>query len=179
MFRQCIVGLLATGAFASSPADAGDDPGFYVGLGLGQAHNEAGRFRFDDSVVKAFAGYAFNDYLAAELAYVDPQEADDTIEDVRVTLDVDGVIVSTIASLPLHERWSLFGRLGWAFYDGRQTVENDGEREAASASDDDFAWGLGTAVRIGSLWSVRLEYEAVEVSEGAFNAVTLSGAVRF
>jgi len=179
MFKHCIAGLLATGVFASFPAGAADDSGFYFGLGVGKAHNEAGPFRLDDSVAKAFVGYAFNDYLAMEVAYVDPQEADDTFEDARLMLDVDGVIVSTIASLPLHERWSLFVKVGWAFYDGRETLVIDGEREAASASDDDFAWGLGTAVKIGTRWSMQLEYEAVEASEGAFNAVTVSGAVRF
>lgn len=179
MLKQWMVGVLATGVFASSAAGAADDSGFYVGLGVGKAHNEAGPFRLDDSVVKAFAGYAFNDYFATEVAYVDPQEADDTIDDARLALDVDGVIVSTIASLPLHERWSLFGKVGWAFYDGRQIFVIDGEREAASASDDDFAWGMGTAVKIGEGWSVRFEYEAVEVSEGAFDAFTLSGTVRF
>jgi opacity protein-like surface antigen len=58
-------------------------------------------------------------------------------------------------------------------------VKNDGERETASESDDDFAWGLGTAVKIGRLWSLRFEYESVAVSEGEFEAVTLSGTVRF
>lgn len=94
-------------------------------------------------------------------------------------MDSDGVIVSAITSLPLHERWSLFAKVGWTSYDARQIVENDGERETASESDDDFAWGLGTTVKIGRLWSLRLEYEAVEVSEGAFDAITVSGTVRF
>jgi opacity protein-like surface antigen len=179
MFRQCIAGFIAAAIFAAGRADAADDSGFYIGLGLGQAHNEAGRFRLDDSAVKAFVGYALNDYLAAQVALLDPQQADDTIEDVRLTLDPEGVIVSTVASLPLHERWSIFGKLGWAFYDIDQTIENDGEIAAASASDDDFAWGLGTAVKIGAGWSIQLEYEAVEVSAGAFNAVTMSGTVRF
>lgn len=180
MIRHCSVGLIAAGLLAAGPAAAADESGFYFGLGLGRAHNETGHFRsLDDSVAKVFAGYAFSDYLAAEVAYVDPQEADQTIDGVRVTLDPKGTIVSTVLSAPLTERWSLFGKLGWAFYDGRTSVANDGEIEAASASDDDFAWGVGTAVRIGSRWSLRLEYEGVEASEGAFNTVMLSGAVRF
>jgi hypothetical protein len=179
MFKHCIAGLLATALFASFAARAADESGFYVGLGVGKAHNESGPFRLDDSVAKAFVGYAFNEYLAMEIAYVDPQEADDTFEDARLMLDVDGVLVSTIASLPLHERWSLFCKFGWAFYDGRETLVIDGERQVGSASDDDLAWGLGTAVKIGARWSMQLEYEAVEVSEGAFNAVAVSGTVRF
>jgi opacity protein-like surface antigen len=179
MLRPCIFSLLVTGVFASGTAGAADDSGLYVGLGIGEAHNEAGRFRFKDSVAKVFAGYAINDYLAAEVAYLDPQEAEVRLRDARLALDAKGVIVSTIASLPLHERWSLFGKIGWSFYDVREIAENDGERETASASDDDFAWGLGTAVMIGERWSVRFEYEAVEVSEGAFDTVTVGGAVRF
>lgn len=180
MFRQFISGSIVAGVLATGAASAADDSGFYVGLGLGQAHNETGHFRdLEDSVAKAFAGYAFNDYLAAEVAYVDPQKADQTIDAVRVTLDPEGVIVSTIVAAPLTESWSLFGKLGWAFYDVRQTVENDGEVEAASASEDDFAWGVGTAVKIGSRWTLRLEYEGVDVSEGKFNTTMLSGTVRF
>jgi opacity protein-like surface antigen len=179
MFKQWMVGVLVTGVLAVSAADAADDSGFYVGAGVGQASNEVGRFRLEDSVVKAFVGFAFNDYFAAELAYLDPQEAEEGFDDGRVAIDVQGAIVSAIASLPLHERWSLFGKLGWTYYDARQIVENDGERETASESDDDFAWGLGTAVKIGRLWSLRLEYEAVEVSEGAFDTITVSGTVRF
>lgn len=180
MFRQFISGSIVAGVLAVGTAGAADNSGFYVGLGFGQAHNEVGHFHsLEDSVAKAFAGYSFNDYFAAEVAYVDPQKADQTIDDVRVTLDPKGVIASTIVTAPLTESWSLFGKVGWAFYDGRQTVENDGEVEAVSASDDDFAWGVGTAVRIGSRWSLRLEYEVVEVSEGAFNTTMLSGTVRF
>lgn len=184
MYRQCIVGLIATGVLAAGCASAADDSGFgdsafYVGLGVGEARNETGDFRLDGPVAKAFAGYAVNDYFAAEVAYVDPQDAHDTIGDVRVGLDVKGVIASAVLSAPLLESWSLFGKLGWAFYDGRETVEIGGARASASASDDDFAWGVGTAVKIGSRWSVRLEYEGVEVSEGAFKALTVSSAVRF
>jgi OmpA-OmpF porin, OOP family len=184
MLRSCITGLIATGVLAPAAAGAADDSAFgdsafYAGLGAGEAHNETGDFRLDGPVAKAFAGYAFNDYFAAEIAYVDPQEADDTIGDARVALDVKGVIASTVLSAPLFESWSIFGKLGWAFYDGRETVEIGGVRAAASASDDDFAWGVGTAMRIGSRWSMRLEYERVEVSEGAFKALTMSGTVRF
>ena len=53
------------------------DSGFYVGVGIGEAHNEVGRYRLEDSVVKAFVGFAFNDYFATELAYLDPQEAEE------------------------------------------------------------------------------------------------------
>jgi OmpA-OmpF porin, OOP family len=179
MFRSCIVSLLATAVFATLPAGAADDSGFYVGLGIGEANNQTGPFRFEDSTAKAFAGYAFNDYFAAELAYVDPQEAEVRIEDGRLALDARGAILSAIASLPLHERWSLFGKVGWSYYDVREIAENDGERETASESDDDFAWGLGTAVKIGAGWSIRFEYEAVEVSEGEFDTLTLSGTLRF
>lgn len=181
MFKQWMVGVLAVGVFASSTSSAAEISGFYVGAGIGQAYNEVGRFSLEDSVVKAFVGFAFNDYFATELAYLDPQEAEERFDDVdgRVAVDSDGVIVSAIASLPLHERWSLFGKVGWTYYDARQIVENDGERETAAESDDDFAWGLGTAVRIGRLWSLRFEYEAVQVSEGEFETVTVSGTVRF
>lgn len=93
MYRQCIVGLIATGVLAAGCAGAADDsgfgdPAFYVGFGVGEAHNETGDFRLDGPVAKAFAGYAVNDYFAAEVAYVDPQDAHDTIGDVRVGLDV-------------------------------------------------------------------------------------------
>jgi outer membrane autotransporter protein len=98
---------------------------------------------------------------------------------VRVALDVRGVIAAAVLSAPLLESWSIFGKLGWAFYDGDQTVDIGGVRESASASDDDFAWGVGTAMHIGSRWSVRLEYEGVESSDGDFKALTVSGAVRF
>lgn len=94
MLRQFISGSIVAGVLATGATSAADDSGFYVGLGLGQAHNETGHFRdLEDSVAKAFAGYAFNEYLAAEVAYVDPQKADQTIDDVRVTLDPKGVIV--------------------------------------------------------------------------------------
>jgi len=181
MVKQWMVGVLAMGVFATSASSAAEISGFYVGAGFGQAYNEVGRFSLEDSVVKAFVGFAFNDYFATELTYIDPQEAEERFDDVdgRLAVDSDGVMVSAIASLPLHERWSLFGKVGWTYYDARQIVENDGERETASESDDDFAWGLGTAVKIGRLWSLRFEYEAVEVSEGAFDTITVSGTVRF
>lgn len=181
MFKRWMVSVLATGVFAATTATAADEAGFYVGAGVGEARNEIGRFTLEDSVLKAFVGFAFNDYFATELTYIDPQKASERFEDVdgSVAVDAEGVILSAIASLPLHERWSLFGKVGWSAYDVKQIVENDGERETASASEDDFVWGLGTAVKIGARWSLRLEYEAVEVDEGEFDTLTVSGTVRF
>jgi hypothetical protein len=102
MVEQWMVGVLATGIFATSASSAADDSGFYVGAGFGQAYNEVGRFSLEDTVVKAFVGFAFNDYFATELAYLDPQEAEEGFNDGRVAIDVEGAIVSAIASLPLH-----------------------------------------------------------------------------
>ena len=96
MFKQWMVGVFATGVFATSASSAADDSGFYVGAGIGQAYNEVGRLSLEDSVVKVFLGFAFNDYFATELAYIDPQEAEERFDDVdgRVAIDSDGVIVS-------------------------------------------------------------------------------------
>jgi len=84
MVKQWMVGVLAMGVFATSASSAADDSGFYVGAGFGQAYNEVGRFSLEDSVVKAFVGFTFNDYFATELTYIDPQEAEERFDDVGV-----------------------------------------------------------------------------------------------
>lgn len=85
MFRQFISGSIVAGVLATGAASAADDSGFYVGLGLGQAHNETGQFRdLEDSVAKAFAGYSFNDCFAAEVARI----CDNSLPTVAVPIRV-------------------------------------------------------------------------------------------
>ena len=180
MFRQFMIGTLASAALIGGHANAaGDDSGFYAGLGVGRATNENDDFKLESNLLRPFVGYSFNKYFAVEVAYVDPEEADDTVGPVRLTLDPKGVVTAATVGVPLTEHWSIFGKLGWAFYDVDQTIRIDDLAQSESESDDDLVYGAGTAVRPGDRFELRLDYEVVDVPDGDFDSFTLSGIVRF
>lgn len=75
--------------------------------------------------------------------------------------------------------FSLFGKLGFSSYDatvsgrvGNQTVASE------SGSDEDVSYGVGGAFNFGA-FELRAEYEAIDISDGSFNFLSIGGVYKF
>lgn len=174
-------GLAILCLILSGTVHAAEDSGPYVGAGIGTASNEDEESGIDDNdtAFKVFGGYSFNKYLAVELAYLDAGTMQERFGASTLELDADGVIVSAIAAVPLGEWVSVFGKLGYAFYDVEATLRNGNSSISESESDEDLAYGIGAKVDFNETFGLRAEYEVVDVPDGNFNVISVGGVVRF
>ncbi|BES70297.1 hypothetical protein RE428_13150 [Marinobacter nanhaiticus D15-8W] len=224
--------LVLAGFLVAGPVVAGD--GFYLGAGLGAglvgASLEEGTVGGGDEVLggrllesetrnydfeneqtfayRLFAGYAWNEYLALELAWFDYGETDVTNrfeltfsdgsqawgrEDFE--LNTQGASLTSVLSYPLAEDLSIFGRLGAAWTKQTQTyhhealeldiaddsVRNLGSEAWTEEVDDthiDIAYGLGATYQFSGSWAARLEANGVELENGRVFDATFSVVYR-
>ncbi len=174
LLAGCAVSLVSAWGAA---ALADEDTGFYVGGGLGASSLEIDgrfvaisdevRFELDDDDVgyKLFAGWQFLPFLGVEGGYVDFGEVDDNSGGVRSEASADGWDIFLVGNLPLG-MIDLFAKAGVIAYNVDVEVRSEGPGGPFSKdnSSEDFAYGAGAAVELGS-FAVRAEYEYFDVSE--------------
>jgi OOP family OmpA-OmpF porin len=185
--RVAINGLAVLGLLAGASAYADHGPGFYAGVGLGDATvvaDDVGiMFDESDSAFKVFGGYSFSEHIAVELTYFDggspSQHVDFGFSSGTVEAEISGLNVSAIGRIPLGDVFSLFGRVGLATYDVNVTARIDDVSASDDSSDNDLSYGFGAAFSFLQSFEVRAEYEAVDVSNGDFNTVSISGLFKF
>jgi OmpA-OmpF porin, OOP family len=180
MFRKSLMsGFVIIAGLVVMPTHAADDAGFYIGAGIGEANNKSGEFDGSDTAFQIFGGYSFNEHFALELTYVDAGTQDDRIGEVEVTNESSGVIVSALGAVPIGPIVSLYGKVGYAFYDADATFRLGNLQERESDSDEDPAYGVGVELAILRGLRLRAEYEIVDVSDGDFDIVTVNATYRF
>jgi opacity protein-like surface antigen len=180
MRKVVVLTVFFIGGFgAAFGARAEEQSGFYLGGSIGEATNESGEFKGSDTAFKLSGGYAFNQYLGLELAYVDTGTQQDTIDLVAIDNESSGVIASALLRVPLGETFAVFGRIGYAFYDSKATARLGNLSASESDSDEDFAYGIGLELAVWGGLHLRAEYEAVEVSDGDFQIVSAGAVYKF
>lgn len=179
-FAVALIGL------GVAPAFADNESGLYLGAGVGQFNvkiddaedlgQTVGSFDSDDTSFKVFAGWRFSNFIGVELDYIDLGAPEDTVDDVRIKAEINGVAPYLIGTLPLGPV-ELFAKAGYYFYDIKVNAESIGSRDDSS---EDFVYGLGVGITLFEHLHARLEYEIIDVSEvDDANALWLSGAWRF
>jgi len=171
-------------------AEALDKP-WYIGAGVGQSEADdacSGVSNCDDTDTgwKLFGGYRFTQYVAIEAGYVDLGEYSGSSGGISASAEVTGVTAHVVGTLPLHERFSLIGRLGTIYAD----VDAKASGFGVSVDEDDqffaFAAGVGAEVNITDQFSLRAEYELFKdvgdddsTEEDDFYLASLSAVFRF
>lgn len=183
--RMALNGLALLGLLASTTVLAETQPGFYVGAGIGSASIEVDDTGFDadDTAFKVFGGYNFNQYFGVEAAYFDGGKPDEVVAGTggqgRIEVGPTGLNLSAVGRLPLGEAFSLFGKLGYASYDIDIKGRVNGQVVAsASGSDEDVSYGVGAAYNFGA-FELRGEYEGIDIADGSFTVLSLSGIYKF
>jgi OOP family OmpA-OmpF porin len=182
--RVALNGLAVLGLLAGASAYAEQAPGFYAGVGIGQATLEVDDVDFDasDTAFKVFGGYNFNDNFAAEVSYFDGGAPSEDFEFQGFTGSVEGeltgLVFSAVGRIPVSESFAIFGKVGYASYDLTATARIDDVSSSASDSGNDLSYGAGVAFSFGQ-FDLRGEYEAIDADGGAFNVLSVSGVFRF
>jgi OOP family OmpA-OmpF porin len=204
--RKYSIAALAALGLTAVPAHAADS-GFYVGAGIGYGSVDTDSievvtdefFNLDDSATawKIFGGWRLNQYVGFELDYLDlgtlssdgtytfdviPTPTATTDVYAKADLSFSGWAPYVVGTFPIGV-FEVSAKLGYVFYDyDIDLYATDGIeelRDSTSDSDQDFAWGLGAAVTLFDHLNVKVEYEAIEVSDANVDAWWLTGAWRF
>jgi OOP family OmpA-OmpF porin len=180
-----IIGLASALAF-TGPAIA-QDTGFYVGGALGQSSFDVdctGTTSCDDedSSWKIFGGYQFNKNFALEFGYADLGEATASVSVPPFT--VNGSLEATVwelvavGSLPLADRFSIFGKIGLYRADTDINASVPGLGSASeSDSNTDLTFGIGARYDFARNLGVRLEWQRYQDVGGDFGGATLESDV--
>lgn len=189
--KQAGIGPVVFGVIGNLPPDTGffpvpfprdPPPAFIIGNPTVIALAPSGVDADESDVGWNFAlGYRVNQYLAAELTYVDagdaslvesystPASSPISFPDVvrMYTVNARGPAVSVLGSLPLSERWEVFLRGGVLF--AKQEVEARTIVRSPTAinarpierdySDEVVTIGAGVQWAFLPRWSARLEYQ--------------------
>jgi len=156
--------LLAVAVLAALAAPAQADEGkFAFGVGAGRANYDFEPTGYDDHATawKVFAGYHFNPWLGAELAYIDGGEITDSVGDLSAKLSADIVQASLVGSWWPHPNFGPYARISANQWDAKLTLSNGVTSERIEDDGTEFSWGLGLQ-GIYDRALFRLEYEAAE-----------------
>ena len=125
-------------------------------------------FDGNDTALKIFGGYRFNDNFAIEAFYTDFGEPDDW----PLSIEASAFGASVVGIIPVAQQFELFGKIGLAawdadFIDPFGTYSDDGS---------DLTYGIGGAFIINQQASIRVEWEfydiEADIGAGAFDTET-------
>ncbi len=164
-------GLIGAIALIHVPAYA-QDAGFYLGGAVGQSKTDIDPAPFTalgatvtgndekNSMFQIFGGYQFNKNLGLEIAYVDLGAfgVSGTIGGLPFAAfgDVTGFSVSGVATLPLSEKFSLYGSAGVFYSKVKASATVAAVAGAAQDSGTDFTAGVGIKYAFSKSLAARL-----------------------
>jgi hypothetical protein len=136
----------------------------YLGVSGGQADFEldqsAVRFNLDGTAYKAFGGFKFKPWIAAELQYLTFDGLESTVGDITAEFDGDLINAFAVVSARIAPRVEVWAKAGGTVWDTNVTLSVPEEPE--SSVDDDgteFSYGLGLAFLATQRFGVRVEWE--------------------
>ena len=174
----------ATTILALTPLTAIADGGFYVGGSLGSASltDDFSGFAVDaDSTsFRLIAGWQFNEFFSLEGGYHNFGDFDQTFDvggtPVDVSLKADGFTLGGTGSIPLGEKFALFGRTGAFFWDGDADINNVSQ---ATPEDTNLYYGAGGKFAFSDSFSLVGDWTRYELEDTESDVISLGFTYRF
>lgn len=192
---KAVLGATLLAGFIAPPVFA-EDAGWYVGGNYGSTKATVDVDRIVESLrvkgltttrfsksesdrgFKIFGGYQFNRYLAIEGGYFDLGSFDFTAHTepqgaLYGEVDLDGLNIDAVGTLPVQGRLSVFGRIGANYTEARGGFRGSGEVVVTDPSfskrDTHLKIGLGAQWAFSDQVGMRLEAERYRVDDGIGN----------
>jgi OOP family OmpA-OmpF porin len=191
------LGLVGFAAVSGQAAVAAESGG-YIGLGVGQSragiHHEriatqvgvpvtAISFDDDDRDIgyKLFGGYKFNKNFALEGGYFNLGKFGFTANYAPANsfsgdIHLQGLNLDAVGILPLTEKFSAFGRVGYIYTEGKDRFTGTGAGAAVAAldpnpkeKDGNYKYGLGVQYDLTRSLGLRVEWERYRVNDAVRN----------
>lgn len=176
--------IIAASLAFLAPLAAVAERGPYVSgsVGSAQLSDDFDGFDIDaDSTAWRVAlGYRFNDFFALEGGYKNFGRFEETVDFLGVpanaSLKADGFTLGGVASIPLTDRFDVFGRAGAFFWDGDADING-----ITSASPDDTNLYLGGGLRFGltERFSITTDYSWYDFEDTDSDVFSVGFDLRF
>ena len=150
-----LFGAVAMTASAGAFAQQTSGSPFYVGIDVGNADFGSD----DDTAFKLFAGYQFHPNVAAEAAYGMLYDKGGT--------EVNSLEVVAVPMFPLANRFSVFGKFGFAHIDA-----DPGDR------DTEITYGIGAQYDVTPKIGARLQWQRYETDQ-EIDLISVGVVVKF
>ena len=149
----------------SAVAALAQDSGFYLGGALGQARFKEwcdiplASCKDTDTAWKLLGGYRFNRYVAAEGTYADWGEVSAANSTgVRAEASQNSYGLAVVGTLPLNERFELFGKAGFLMT-SQETRRVGATTSSVSRDETELHYGLGGRLLFTRNLGLRGEWE--------------------
>lgn len=180
-------------AVMNSAIAAEDDTGFYIGANIGQSQAKIDDARIisrlrasglattsiaddnSDIAYKLFGGYKFNQNIALEAGYFNLGQFAYTATTIPAgtlngNVNLDGVNLDVVGILPITEKFSGFGRLGWSYAEARGRYSSSGAVAAPldlnpNTRFGNYKAGLGLQYDFTEALGLRGEWETYRVND--------------
>ena len=189
------VSLLAL-AVCASPLAMAQDAGWYGGLNLGQSSATIDNGRITrglfqsgftttsindndrDLGYKIFGGYSINKYWAFEAGYFNMGKFGFTANTLpqgtlNGNIKLQGAFIDVVGTLPITDRFSVFGRIGVNHSWARDTFSGTGSVNVLdphpSTSDTNYKFGVGLQYSFTEALSMRAEAERYRINDAVGN----------
>jgi len=94
-------------------------------------------------------------------------------------LELDGLAVSAVASYPVNEAFTVFGKLGIWAWDSEVTLPFPGISTKTDDDGTDVIFGVGGSYNLTKAISVRAEWERFTSNSDDADLLSISGAYKF
>lgn len=152
----------------SAAAVQAQDGGFYLGGALGQSKFKEwcdtggssislASCEDTDTSWKILGGYRFNRYVAAEASYIDWGEVTASTATARVSADQRSYGLAAVGTLPIGQRFEVFGKLGFL-----HTEQETTSTRTLTRDETELHYGLGAKYAFTKNWALRGEWENTE-----------------
>lgn len=135
----------------------------YIGVSGGQNKVDDPSITTSTTGYSVFAGYSFNNFVAAELAYTNFGTLD---LGSSTTLAGNATSLSAVGTLPLGKIFSLFGKVGYA---NTSTIINVSGTALPAETVSGATYGAGFQFNMGQRAAVRISYDSYNIM---FSTVT-------
>ncbi len=170
--------------FLLLPLCAQADKGFFVGgsIGSAQLSEDFDGLNIDTSSTsfRILGGWRFNDYFAVEGGYHDfgdfEQKIDVNGTRVSASLSADGFTLGVGGYFPLGERFSVTGRFGMFYWNGRAEINNVSQ---ATPEDNNPYFGAGISYALSDDFLVTGDMTRYELEDAASNVFSIGFQYRF
>lgn len=165
LMAMALVTAFATPAFAADPAQ-----GPYVGVSGGESDADdlcdeltdalfSGSCDDTDTAWKVFAGYQLDRNWGVEAYYIDfgTFDASGSVLGVPASGEGElyGVGASILVSLPIDDKFSVFGKLGFIYYD----LDIDGTNFSIDDGGEGYMYGFGARFSFNERVAIQVEWE--------------------
>lgn len=161
-----------------APLTATAESNFYVGASVGSASLNEDFDGFDvdtDSVaLRLVMGWQFNDYFSIEGGYHNfgtfEQSFDIGGTPTDISLKADGFTLGVTGTIPLGQRFGLYGRVGSFFWDGDAAINDVSQ---ARPEDTNLYLGIGAKYTFNDRFALVGDWSRYELEDTSSNVISL------